>query len=71
MSQNPLSGVVEAGAYWPKPWSGEDGGPRRLCKPEGQPGLDIQPGEQLKLDTFRDTFAAAAAKVSRLSLIHI
>lgn len=58
MSGNTLSGVVEAGAYWPKPWSGEDGGPRRLCKPEGQPGLGIQPGESLEVEAFRDTFAA-------------
>ncbi len=50
--------VVEAGAYWPRPWSGEDGGPRRLCKPEGQPGLGIQPGEDLQLEVFRDSFAA-------------
>jgi hypothetical protein len=58
LSGNPLSGVVEAGAYWPGPWSGEDGGPRRLCKPEGQGGLGIEPGERLELATFRDAFAA-------------
>ena len=50
--------MVEAGSYWPKPWSGEDGGPRRLCKPEGQPGLGIRPGESLELAAFRDSFAA-------------
>ncbi|MBN8867151.1 MAG: hypothetical protein J0H98_06330 [Solirubrobacterales bacterium] len=58
MSADQPSAAVEAGAYWPRPWSGEDGGPRRLCRPEGQPGLGIEPGERLKLDVFRDSFAA-------------
>lgn len=49
--------LTGAGAYWPMPWSGEDGGPRRLCRPEGQSGLDLKAGENLKLAAFRDTFA--------------
>lgn len=57
MNSKLLDGVVEAGAYWPKPWSGEDGGPRRLCKPEGQSGLGMKAGESLELEAFRDSFA--------------
>jgi len=51
-------GVSGAGAYWPRPWSGEDGGPRRLCRPEGQAGPGIAAGENLVLDAFRDAFAS-------------
>ncbi len=32
--------------YWPSPWPGEDGGPARLCAPDG-PGLAIQGNETL------------------------
>ncbi len=45
-----------AGAYWPRPWSCEDGGPRRWCSPQGQAGLGIRPGEQLRLATVRDVY---------------
>jgi hypothetical protein len=38
------------------PWPAEDGGPRRLCAPDGSPGLDLQPGERLEA-TSRDLFA--------------
>ncbi|MBK5231361.1 MAG: hypothetical protein JJE13_00060 [Thermoleophilia bacterium] len=44
--------------YWPQPWSCEDGGPRRLCNPVGQAGPDIQPGERLVVESFRDAFAS-------------
>lgn len=44
------------GAYWPAPWSGEDGGPRRWgCA--GTPGLGIRPGERLEVAAARDAFA--------------
>ena len=33
-----------AGAYWPRPWTCEDGGPRRWCCADGEPGLGIRPG---------------------------
>ena len=34
------------GGYWPRPWTCEDGGPRRWGSAEGQPGLGIEPGER-------------------------
>jgi hypothetical protein len=46
-----------AGAYWPQPWSGEDGGPRRLCSAPGIKGLDIKPGERLEVVAVHDAFA--------------
>ena len=46
------------GAYWPRPWTAEDGGPRRLCHPEGQSGLGIGPQEGLRLAAWRDAFAS-------------
>ena len=33
-----------AGAYWPQPWTCEDGGPRRWGVAAGQPGLGIAAG---------------------------
>ena len=45
------------GAYWPRPWTGEDGGPERRCCADGVPGLDIQPGERLEVVAVRDAFA--------------
>lgn len=56
--QSVEAGATSAGAYWPRPWSGEDGGPRRICRPEGQAGPGLRAGEHLELQTFRDTFAA-------------
>ncbi len=50
-------GAGSAG-YWPRPWTCEDGGPRRLCSPAGQAGPDIRPGEKLAVETFRDAFAS-------------
>jgi hypothetical protein len=45
-----------AGAYWPQPWSGEDGGPRRWgCA--GVPGLGIGAGEGLRVAAVHDAFA--------------
>jgi hypothetical protein len=44
--------------YWPRPWTCEDGGPRRLCQPEGQNGLGIGEGEELRLSASRDAFAS-------------
>ena len=43
--------------YWPSPWPGEDGGPRRSQAPHGVSGLGIQPGERLEV-TSRDAWAA-------------
>jgi hypothetical protein len=36
-----------AGGYYPSPWPGEDGGPRRLQSVAGLPGLAIKPDEIL------------------------
>ena len=44
--------------YWPRPWTCEDGGPRRLCHPQGQSGIGIEPGEELEVATARDAFAS-------------
>jgi hypothetical protein len=45
------------GAYWPRPWTCEDGGPRRWGSASPQPGLGILPGEKLELAAVRDAFA--------------
>lgn len=44
------------GAYWPAPWTGEDGGPQRWCC-AGTPGLGIGPDERLEVAASRDAFA--------------
>jgi len=49
--------VSMAGAYWPAPWTCEDGGPRRWGCAAGQPGLGIRPGERLEVAAARDAFA--------------
>ena len=46
-----------AGAYWPRPWTCEDGGPRRWGSAPGQAGLGIQPGERLEVAAVHDAFA--------------
>ena len=46
-----------AGAYWPRPWSGEDGGPRRWGCAPGITGLGIGPGEGLRVEAVADAFA--------------
>ena len=45
------------GAYWPAPWTCEDGGPRRHGVPDGQAGLGIGPGEGLEVVAASDSFA--------------
>jgi hypothetical protein len=48
-----------ASGYWPRPWTCEDGGPRRWgCA--GQPGLGIRPGERLAVAAAYDAFATDA-----------
>ena len=46
--------------YWPRPWTCEDGGPRRHGTATGVPGLAIEPGERLVLAASRDAFATDA-----------
>jgi hypothetical protein len=46
-----------AGAYWPRPWTCEDGGPLRRCCADGVPGLGIRPGESLEVTATIDAFA--------------
>jgi hypothetical protein len=46
-----------AGAYWPRPWTCEDGGPLRRCCADGVPGLGIRPGERLEVTATADAFA--------------
>ncbi len=44
------------GAYWPRPWTCEDGGAQRWgCA--GVPGLGIGPGDRLRVAAVRDAFA--------------
>ncbi len=45
------------GAYWPQPWTCEDGGPLRRCCADGVPGLGIRPGEHLEVTASADAFA--------------
>ena len=45
------------GAYWPRPWTGEDGGPLRRCCADGITGLGIRPGERLEVAAVADAFA--------------
>lgn len=47
-----------SGSYWPQPWTCEDGGPRRWGNPVGQAGLDIKPGEGLRVAAKMDAFAS-------------
>ena len=42
-----------ATGYYPSPWPGEDGGPRRLQVASGLEGLAIQAGESLKIKAAR------------------
>lgn len=46
-----------SGSYWPRPWTCEDGGPRRWGCPAGQAGLGIERGEGLEVAAVRDAFA--------------
>ena len=47
-----------SGSYWPRPWTCEDGGPRRWCNAEGQAGPGLKPGEKLKVVAKKDAFAS-------------
>jgi hypothetical protein len=49
-----------AGAYWPRPWTCEDGGPRRWGTAAGQAGLGIGAGERLEVAAVRQAFATDA-----------
>jgi hypothetical protein len=53
-----MSSNAGSAGYWPRPWTCEDGGPRRLCNPVGQAGPAIGPDEELVVETFRDAFAS-------------
>jgi hypothetical protein len=44
------------GAYWPQPWTCEDGGPRWWGCAEGLQGLDIRLGERLSVAAWSDSF---------------
>ena len=45
------------GAYWPRPWTCEDGGPLRHGCADGVAGLGIRAGERLKVVASADAFA--------------
>jgi hypothetical protein len=49
-----------AGAYWPRPWTCEDGGPRRWGVGSGQPGLGIGASERLEVAAVHNAFATDA-----------
>lgn len=49
--------MSKPGAYWPQPWTCEDGGPRRWCVAEGISGLDLGSGEKLETVAVKDAFA--------------
>lgn len=51
--------MTAAGAYWPRPWTCEDGGPRRWCC-AGQAGLGVRPGERLEVVAVHRAFATDA-----------
>ncbi len=51
------AGVPRPGAYWPRPWTCEDGGPLRRCCADGVAGLGIRPGERLEVTASVDAFA--------------
>jgi hypothetical protein len=49
-----------AGAYWPQPWTCEDGGPRRWGSAPGLTGLGLKPGERLEVAAVHEAFATDA-----------
>ena len=53
------------GAYWPRPWTCEDGGPLRHCCADGVPGLGIRPGERLEVAAAVDAFGDRRARAAR------
>ena len=48
------------GAYWPQPWTCEDGGPRRWGCATDQSGLGLRGGERLEVAAAYDAFATDA-----------
>ena len=56
MHTNNSSRDAALAGYWPSPWPGEDGGPRRSQAPHGKPGLGIADGERLQVIS-RDAYA--------------
>ncbi len=48
--------AIRPGAYWPQPWTCEDGGPLRRCCADGVRGLGIVPGERLEVTASVDAF---------------
>lgn len=59
---DPAAGALPGtGGYWPRSWTGEDGGPRRWGVPgRGQTGPGIKPGERLEVAAVHDAFATDA-----------
>jgi hypothetical protein len=53
-------GEPAGGAYWPRPWTCEDGGPRRWGAALGQAGLGLAAGERLQVAAVHDAFATDA-----------
>lgn len=53
-------GVAAGTGYWPRPWTCEDGGPRRWGAPRGEDGPGIGPDERLEVVAARDAFATDA-----------
>jgi hypothetical protein len=49
--------VHVTGAYWPRPWTCEDGGPLRHGCADGVAGLGIRAGERLEVVASVDAFA--------------
>jgi len=46
--------------YWPRPWTAEDGGPRRHGSAAGVPGLGVRSGERLRVAAVHQAFASCA-----------
>jgi hypothetical protein len=49
--------MTDDGAYWPSPWPGEDGGPRRVQMPHGIAGPRVPQGASLDVSS-RELFGA-------------
>ena len=59
-ARRPTAPDAALAAYWPRPWTAEDGGPRREGCAWGVPGLGLQAGERLELLAARDAFVTDA-----------
>jgi hypothetical protein len=57
-AETPHRAARATAGYWPRPWTGEDGGPLRWGAAEG--GLAIRPGERLEVTATRDAFGTSA-----------